>query len=407
MRILILIGRQLCTAPRPQKEALALARAGHDVTVMGFWLDPALAERDRALLANAPYRFIPLVEVPRDRWRHGMLRLRSRLSRELFSRAAIFSPDLLGFLPTLMLSEARRFRADLTICHSEASLWVGEKLLAQGRRVGIDMEDWFSRDLPEQARRQRPVARLEHLEGTLLRRASYRLATSRAMADALAAHFSVPPPAVVYNVFPFTERATLDGLFKDRQDRERPSLHWFSQSIGPGRGLEALFQALALTGDHAPQVHIRGHLLPAYEGWLREQLAKAPAVPVFIHPTVPNAELPSRIAEHDIGMALEEAAIVNRDVSITNKIFQYLQAGLAIVATPTAGQREVFSHNPAIGRLLPDDSPASIAEAIRSLMASREQLARAKEASLQAARDRFSWEHQEPVLLAEAERALR
>ncbi len=45
-KILILIGAHICTAPRPQKEAEALANAGHDVTVAGFWSDPNLAKRE-------------------------------------------------------------------------------------------------------------------------------------------------------------------------------------------------------------------------------------------------------------------------------------------------------------------------------------------------------------------------
>ena len=409
MRILILIGGHLCTAPRPQKEARTLAEAGHDVTVMGYWADATMVARDKALLKDAPFRFQPLFDRTSqrlaDRLRYGELRVRSRLSRELFVRFRRFTPDLIGYLPRLMLSAARRHAADLTICHSEGSLWVGEQLLQEGRRVGVDIEDWFSQDLPEAARRQRPITELERMEGTLLRRASYRLATSHAMAQALAKAYHVPPPAVVYNVFPFAERATLDGLVKDRPDRSRPSLHWFSQAIGPGRGLEVLFDALALLGEKAPQVHIRGLLLPAYAGWLREQQARAPQAPVFVHGTVPNVELPSRIAEHDIGLALERIDIVNRDVSITNKIFQYMQAGLAVIATPTSGQREVFAHNPNMGRLLPDESPEALAEAIAALTASPEELAQAKSAALRAAEDYFCWEKQKHALLAEAQKA--
>ena len=41
-KILITIGGHLCMAPRPQKEAEALASAGFDVTVRGFWFDPEL-----------------------------------------------------------------------------------------------------------------------------------------------------------------------------------------------------------------------------------------------------------------------------------------------------------------------------------------------------------------------------
>lgn len=41
---LILIGSHICNAPRPQKEAEALASAGHYVTVARFWSDPELVK---------------------------------------------------------------------------------------------------------------------------------------------------------------------------------------------------------------------------------------------------------------------------------------------------------------------------------------------------------------------------
>ena len=45
------------------------------------------------------------------------------------------------------LRKAQHIRADLTIVHSEAGLWVGKQLIQKGYAVGVDFEDWFSRDL--------------------------------------------------------------------------------------------------------------------------------------------------------------------------------------------------------------------------------------------------------------------
>lgn len=403
-RILILIGRHLCTAPRPQKEARALAEAGHEVTVMGYWMDPLLIARDKALLESAPYRFIPLMH---GGLRYHEMRLRSRLAGELFKRKSKFSPDLLGFLPKLMLKRARQFGADLTIAHSEGSLWVVAELLKKGLRVGVDFEDWFSKDLPEAARRTRPIEKLEELEKLLLGQGSYRVTTSKALAAALAKHYQVAPPTVIYNTFAFAERGMLDGKAKDRDQRTGPSLHWFSQSIGPGRGLEELFDALALLGAEAPETHVRGTLQPAYEKWFEKERAKAPEARLFVHDTVPNAELLSRIAEHDIGLALEQATPESRNCTITNKLFQYMQAGLAIIATPTAGQQEVFDEAPGIGRMVPHQDPVKLAEAILYFSSNAKELSAAKSASLRAVEDRFCWERQQPILIEAAEKAQR
>src|SRR5690606_3763044 len=115
---------------------------------------------------------------------------------------------------------------------------------------------------------------------------------------------------------------------------------------------------------------------------------------VFVHPTVPNAELLSRIAEHDIGLALETDQIPSRDLTVTNKLFQYMQAGIAVIATSTPGQREIFASAPRIGALGANGNAGELASAIEHLVADPARLAAAKTASLEAAREMYCWERQ-------------
>nr|WP_225913778.1 glycosyltransferase [Leptolyngbya ohadii] len=155
--------------------------------------------------------------------------------------------------------------------------------------------------------------------------------------------------------------------------------------MGPGRGLETLFQALPLL-QHPVEIHLRGNCSDATRHWLETQIPDHWRDRLFLHPTVPNDELPARIAEHDIGLALEQPNPPSRNLTITNKLFQYLQAGLAIIATDTAGQREVFQQCPHVGRLIPPQSPADLATAITDLIQSPPSLTAAKQAAQTAAR---------------------
>lgn len=141
--------------------------------------------------------------------------------------------------------------------------------------------------------------------------------------------------------------------------------------------------------------------------WLEPQIPENWRDRVFIHPTVPNDELPTRIAEHDIGLALELADPPSRNLTITNKLFQYLQAGLAVIATDTAGQREVFQQCPQIGCLIPCQNPLALATAITGLIQTNVALQTAKQAALQAAAQQFCWETQRDRLIQTAEQALR
>src|SRR5262249_27463430 len=160
-------------------------------------------------------------------------------------------------------------------------------------------------------------------EAALMRRADYRVTTSQAMANALSEAYGASPPTVIYNAFPFAERAQMDGQVKDRVDRNLPSLHWFSQTIGEGRVLETLFDSLTLIST-AVEIHLRGKSNERTREWIDRMTPASWRERIYIHPTVPNAELLSRIAEHDVGLALETASIRSRDLTITNKLFQYL-----------------------------------------------------------------------------------
>src|SRR6266849_1864480 len=293
-RILILIGGHLCTAPRPVKEAETLAAAGYEVTVRGFWFDSELADRDRDLMLNRCWRYEPIQDLREGsfarRSKNLAVRARRRVAHEAHARFGKFTPSVLGYDVNAILDVALREKADLTIVHSEAGLWVGCQLLKRGLRVGVDFEDWFSEDLLPQNRVGRPIKQLRDYEAELMRHADYRITTSHAMANAVSEAYAATAPTVVYTTFPFADRARIDGETKDRADRRMPSLHWFSQTIGEGRGLEMLFQALPLISI-AVEIHLRGNCPERMRDWLNGTVEESWRQRVFIHPTVPNDEL--------------------------------------------------------------------------------------------------------------------
>ena len=404
-KVLILVNGHLCNLPRSQKEAGSLANAGHDVTVAGCWYDPMLVERDKLIFSKKKWKFIPIIDVqPSSKWQGLIIRGETRIAKELFKNFSVFSPELLGYGIKKMLKFAREFRADITIVHLEAGLWVGNKLLDEGFKVGVDFEDWYSEDLLPEARKFRPISKLKDLEKRLLKDCKYCLTTSQVMAEALSKNYKAPVPGVIYNAFPFQERESIDNKIIDRRNLKIPSLHWFSQTIGKGRGLDLLFQALSYM-QIPVEVHLRGNCSSSTKEWLYSLVPRNWQDLVFIHPTVPNGELLSRIAEHDIGLALEVPYCLNRQYTITNKMFQYLQAGLAVVATNTLGQREVFDHQPMIG-LLVDKTPLSLARGLEDLLGNQAKLSSMKSSALQVAQNWLCWEAQSSKMAELLENAL-
>lgn len=395
-RILILTNSPLCRNPRVVKEATTLGQASYDVTVLGIRNHRPSVEIDRELVAASPFKHLyinmlgddaPAIERVAVSWR----RLCHRAAREATHR---FGWQLSGALgpARALLRAARAQPADLIIAHNEIPHWVAVRLLAEGHRVAADIEDWHSEDLLPQDRSFRPLDLLRTNEAALLKAAAYTTTTSHALADALHARYGGRKPAVVTNSFPLSETELT------RPTGAVPSFFWFSQTTGLGRGLELFLAAWART-TLPSTVSLLGEVRPKYAHILLADLPPAFRERVRFLPLVPPSELPGIIAKHDIGLALEQSLIANRDLTITNKILQYLNAGLAVVASNTAGQREVMEHAPDAGLLVDLHETTALAARLDNLLSDAAALARCRQAARRLAESRYCWEHESAHLL--------
>ncbi|MEO8276034.1 MAG: glycosyltransferase [Thermoanaerobaculia bacterium] len=409
-QIVLLTGNPLCRNPRVFKEATCLAEAGYEVEVLGAWTGSGVKAEDQQLLAGKRFQFTPVWNSESSSLNHRIRRFAARglakSSRLAHQAAGVSIPWQLGAVYGALAHAAYARRFDLAIAHSEPALAVAARLQRDGRRVGVDFEDWFSEDFLAEARSSRPVALLRAIESTLARTSSYLTCTSKAMAREIASDYGCTEPAVLYNSFPWADRTSIDGLLRDRSERRLPSIHWYSQTLGQGRGLEDLMGALPLVHAEA-EVHLRGRPAAGFELWLRAQIPEGWRDRVFVHGLVPNAELLSRIAEHDIGFAGERSDCRSRDLTVTNKILHYLLAGLAVVASETTGQREIAAQASGAVRLYPPGDQAALAGQINRLLGSADELATARAVALAAAERTYCWERQEARLLEAVQKALR
>lgn len=412
--IRIITGNHLCHNPRVIKEASTLAEHGYDVEVLGAWTMPELARRDSELVQVLPFRFCPVVDATRkglaSRVLYLSMRAVAKSVRVLYQRTGIGLHHQLSPWVAVLSRKLKTKPDAFCIAHSEGAMAVASTFAMRGGKTGVDFEDWFSEDLLPEARRDRPVGMLRGLERTLLLCSAYTSCPSRAMSRALSEEFGCQPPHVLYNAFAWADRQALKGESLDRRDQRVRSVHWYSQTIGPGRGLENLFMALPHVA--APvEVHLRGTPVERFEEWLKGQVPEGWHDKVFVHPVVANDQLLSRIAEHDIGFAGEVPFCRSRDLTVTNKILHYLLAGLAVVASDTRGQTEIAEMAGTVSRgepvlLYPAGDPLALAARIDYLLAGPDRLAEAKAAALTAAKQTFCWERQAPILLDSVRAAL-
>ena len=403
--IIVLTGNHLCNNPRVIKEAMTLGDAGHSITVFGAWTDPVLKRRDHDLIDRTGINFKPVVDWTVNAVARRVAGVRTHLGNMVHRRLRAENIWQLGHAVGALRRAARDSRADLIIAHSEAALAALSTLADAGAAIAVDMEDWFSEDLLPEVRRTRPSKMLGVLEKAVLHRAAYSSCPSEAMSQAMAEAYGCVPPQVIYNAFAWNERSAMDGLLRDRPSRDGVSIHWFSQTLGRGRGLEDLLAALPLL-EQPPEIHLRGQPVLGFDDWLHRQVPAAWRGRIHVHEPVENQELLSRIAEHDIGFAGDMKFCRSRDLTVTNKILHYLLAGLAVVASDTTGQREVAAKASEAVALYPSGDARALADRLNRLLRDPAYLNAAKKAALPAAHDVFCWERQAPVLLAAVDAAL-
>lgn len=417
--MVIASGAHLCSNPRVIKEADVLVSAGYEVFVLGGAYAADLKMRDIQLARGRSWKYAASYDLTKNAPARLWLKIQRRLGLLLWSEFRYPNAWQIFYGTNNLRRAVARLDADLTIAHWEAALPAAVGQLRKGRRVGIDMEDWFSEDLLPEARSARPIGMLAGFEKALLREGVHSTCTSEVMADALVSRYGCRRPVVIRNVFPRSERDAIDGKWMDRpnmreisnenianapRDADAPvSIHWVSQTIGPGRGLEELFTAArALKGGF--EIHLRGES-SQYSGWLDSLADYRLRHRVQIHPPVDNDELLSRIAEHDIGFAGERSEPPSRDLTITNKFFQYLQGGLAVVASCTAGQREGADHASGAVALFPAGDSDALRHVLQRLIDERVKLAAMRAAAWQAGA-RLCWENEAPRLLESVEFAI-
>ena len=400
-RIAIVSAFHLSRNPRVLKEATLLGHAGYEVTVIHVSAHPGYEALDQRLLGMAPFRRLKIDYLSRQpvaRAAAFSQRLRVWLARKLNRRFDLNFAAALG-PGTALRRAAARINPDLTIVHTEAAAWAGVQLLRRGWQVAADFEDWYSEDLLPGDRRYLPGRKLREIEGELLRRAAFVTTTSAAMAAALQERYGGPPPVVVTNCFP------LDPAPGPRPPDRPPRLVWFSQTVGAGRGLEAFLSAWSLHPD-PPSITLIGEPVTGYRESLLGGLPDRLHSRVILHPWVEPDALPALLATFDVGLALEPREPRNKDLTISNKILQYLNAGLAVLASDTAGQREVLAHSPDAGIVIAPEDRLGSALALERLVGNRTALARRQTAARKLAEDVYCWEKESSRLLATIERAL-
>lgn len=397
----------LTSTPRLLKEADALHAAGYRVHVVHGSNFPPNVPLDAEIARAAPWASTAVASLG------GAGPLVRRLHRKLAQRLLLRAPFATAanavwaqHSETMRLTAAAaRVDAHYYIGHCLAGL-AAAALAAErtGARFGYDLEDFHEAETPEVVADpvQRTAARI--LQATYLPRARHLTAASPLIAAEYRQRYQVESVPVL-NVFPLSE-APAAPVDPGPVNEARPArLYWFSQTIGPRRGLE---ETLAILGRlRTPvELHLRGHVAPDYAESLQALARRSGlARPLVFLPFAPSGELPRLAASFDLGLSTEQHEPLNRSLCLANKIFVYLLAGVPQLMSDTRAQLALGAELGAAAIVADFSRPDAVARRLDEHFADPARVSAARAEAWRLGRERFNWDLEKELVLRAVKKA--
>jgi glycosyltransferase involved in cell wall biosynthesis len=291
-----------------------------------------------------------------------------------------------------------RVPAALYIAHYTAAL---PAAAIAARRYGalyaFDAEDYHLGELPELPQYNVERQSVHAIEKYYLGGCSYVTAASPGIADAYAQTYKIKRPTVILNVFPRARapcECTAGGI-----SSPGPSVYWFSQTIGPNRGLECAVNAIGLARSQ-PHLYLRGIPARGFVEHLRTMAAvSAVADRIHILPPALPSDLERLATAYDVGLVGETGYSPNRRIALTNKLFIYLLAGVPVVMSDIPAHKEFASEAGIAAQLYAADDADSLAAVLDTFLGDPKMLAARRAAAFHLGQTRFNWETEQLTLL--------
>jgi glycosyltransferase involved in cell wall biosynthesis len=409
-RICIVSPGHLATNPRLVKEATTLTEAGYSVEVIcgrySSW-----GVRVDAKLANSRWR---ACQVPFGRYEMPMALYAMQAARRKLARGAARSGLLMSsileiahapIVPGLIAAALQR-GADLYIAHYVAALPAVARAAKKHQALyAFDAEDFHLGDLPDTHGHKFEKSIIHSIEGRYLPNSTYVTAASPLIAEAYAHAYRIQRPIVVLNTFPLNQAPAL--ATSKGSAEPGPSLYWFSQTIGPNRGLECAVRAIGIA-ESKPHLYLRGQLASEFEASLMNH-ARAVGAGHRVH-ILPPAE-PERMehlaSAYDIGLVLETGHSKSRQMCLTNKLFSFILAGLPPIMSDTPAHRLFAAEAGLTDLVFPIDDAVALAGLVDQLLLSGDRLEAVRSKVWQLGQERYNWQTEQKQLVEVVQEAIQ
>ena len=361
-RVIVSVINDLVTDQRVHKTCMTLTEMGFDLLLVGRKLPNSL----------------PMDSRPYDHHRMKLMFTKGPLFYSEFNIRLFFfllfhrfdlltSNDLDTLLPNYLMSKIK------------------------GKPLVYDSHEYFT-EVPELVNRPKVQKVWKRIEQWIFPNLKDVFTVNESIADLFEKDYGIRPN-VVRNI-PFKK---IIETSKPREELELPNDKFILILQGSGinihRGSEEMVQAME---------YIEGALLLIVGGGdVVETLISMADKPnikgkVIFKPRQPYSQLMQYTANANIGLTLDKDTNLNYRFSLPNKIFDYIQAGIPVLASDLPEIRKIIETYK-IGSFIPGHEPRQIAQRIIEIMNNPEQLNNWKRNLTFAAND-LTWEKESEII---------
>ena len=402
MKVCMIVGTDMSHDARVWKEATTLSRRGHQVTVLAAH-NPSLSD-DESQDGVRVIRVVPgaitatqAVDNASGPATQSSARQSPGTNRRVWFRGI---RSLLWWLRvTLQIVRwARHLGPDVIHIHDADRLLAGWlSHLATGAPFVYDSHEYFAGLVTSSGVRAR-LERQWHitLERLFARKARAVITVNKEIGDRLTSRYRLRKVCIIHNFPNLTTAETKDSKLRallPAEHRERPIL-LFQGRLTAFRGIEVFIEVVARIPNVAAIIVGSG----PQEDQLKSLASKLELGNrlVFV-PQVPWRELPLYTCEADLGFCLSQNTCDNNVLALPNKIFEYLMAGVPVVASDFPVLRR-YVRDEGVGIVVPPDNLEQISITVRELLADPERLLQMRSKTSHLARQKYNWETQDDVL---------
>lgn len=385
-RLLLLTPAELTRDPRARRAAAAALAQGYEV--VGVCIPqagdvPAPLDGVRVIRAGG--------ETVSASLRRAGLGGRRRSAPAVRELRGLYRLGRLA-LRTARLVRAARAEGAFDVVHANDldTLPAGWLLSRRGARLVYDAHELYTTSEPDPPRLA--TAALAGIEAALARRADAVVTTGETYAHEIEQRLRLGrPPLVVRNCPP------RDPTKPPTAPSDAPLRAVYQAAVShPGKPVGDLLDA----AERAPSVELTIRVVNVDRLELEREVAtRGLADRVRVAEPVPPDRLVEGLRGFDVGLVIHRPLTPNEELSTPNKLFEYMMAGLAVVAPRLPGMAPVVEREGAGLCFAPGD-PASLAEALERLAADRALLAELRQQARRLALERYNAEAQLPALLA-------